>query len=104
MKYFYSHIIQISDLHRALEDAGYKDHQRKELVLIAEESIHHIVIDTILSELPEEDKKIFLTHLHEEDHEKIWLHLRNKIVDVEDKIHQAVSTFLAKLHKDIKRD
>ncbi len=102
MKYFYSHIIEIEDLHKALEDAGFEDHERKELVLIAEESMYHIVIDTILSELAEEDKKTFLTHLHEENHENIWSYLKEKVENVEEKVHTAGSAFLRKLHKDIK--
>lgn len=102
MKYFYSHIIEIGDLHKALEDAGFEDHERKELVLIAEESIYHIVIDTILSELSEEDKKTFLTHVHNEHHEKIWAHLKEKISDIEEKVSSAGRKFLDTLYADLK--
>lgn len=103
MKYFYSHIIEIGDLHSALEGAGFEDYERKELILLVEDSIHHVVVNTTLMELPEEDKKKFLTHLHEDDNVKLWSHLREKIEGVEDKIRAAGDKFLATLHKDIKR-
>ena len=102
MKYFYSHIIEFDNLHQALEEAGFEDHERKELVLIVEDSIFHIVLDTVLTELSEEDKKKFLTHLHEENHEKIWAHLKDKVGDIEEKISKAAGEFLKKLHEDIK--
>jgi len=102
MKYFYSHIVEIGDLHSALEGAGFEDHERKELVLLVEDSMFHVVVNTVLTELPEEDKKKFLTHLHEDDNVKLWSHLREKIDGVEDKIRVVGEKFLATLHKDIK--
>ena len=53
-------------------------------------------------ELPEEDKKIFLKHLHVNDHEKIWQHLRLKIKNIEEKIKNAAEDLKTGLHKDIK--
>ncbi len=103
MKYFYSHIIEIGDLHSALDRVGFEDHERKELILLVEDSIFHVVVNTVLTELSEEDKKKFLTHLHEDDNVKLWLHLREKIENVEDKIRAAGEDFLKSLHKDLKR-
>ena len=34
--------------------------ERKHLIALAESNIHHAVLDTVLTELPEEDKKEFL--------------------------------------------
>lgn len=101
MRYFYSHIIAFNNLHKSLDGADFNDYQRKELLLIAEESIHHVVLDTVMSELSEEDKKIFLSNLHQENHEKTWTHLKENIMHVEDKIVNAAHSLLRSLHLDI---
>ncbi|KXK10994.1 MAG: hypothetical protein UZ22_OP11002000520 [Microgenomates bacterium OLB23] len=103
MTYFYTHIVNVQSLHDALDNAGFTDYERKELIIIAQDSLHHVLLDTILSRLAEEDKKVFLTNIHNEDHKAIWAHLKEKIENVEDTITHTAENFLAHLHYDIKR-
>ena len=101
MTQFYTHIIDISVIHGTLHELAITEHERKELVLIAESGIHQVIVDTVLTELSAEDKKKFLAHLAEDDHEKIWAHLKEKTVGIEDKIAHAAHAFLKTLHRDL---
>lgn len=100
--HFYSHIIEIDTLHNSLEDLGLEIQERRELIIIVESTIHHVVMDTVLSELSDNDKKIFLGHVVSQEHEKVWDLITNKIQDVENKIKKAVNGLKDKLHEDIK--
>lgn len=101
-KHFYSHIVEIESIHIALKDLGLEENERTELITLAESSIHHVVLDTVLSELNNDDKKTFLAHIAEEKQEDIWKLLKEKINDVEDKIRTAAKKLIDELHQDIK--
>ena len=100
-KHFYHHLITIDSIHAALDGLDLTVEERKELIDIAESGIHHLIVDTILTELSEEDKKIFLTHMADENHDALWKHIKGKIDKTEEKIQTAVDGLLADLHKDI---
>jgi len=102
-KRFYHHLITIDSIHVALDDLSLTAEEHQELIDIACSSIHHLVIDTILSDLSEEDKKIFLQHMNNEKYNELWRHVKNNIDNVEDKIQKVVEGFLADLHDDIQR-
>lgn len=99
--YFYYHLISIDTIHAALEDLDLEAPERIELKAIVESSIHHLVVDTILSELSEEDKQIFLHHMAHKQHDKLWKHISAKIDRAEEKIQQAVDRLITDLHQDI---
>jgi hypothetical protein len=101
-KHFYTHLIEIDSLHVALEALDLEEHEKKELIILAETTIHHIVIDTVLTELPEGDKKKFLKHLAEENHADIWNLLKSKGEQMESKIKRAIESIQKELHADIK--
>lgn len=100
--HFYSHLIEIDTIHNSLTDLNLEVHEKRELIIIVESSIHHVVMDTVLSELSEHDKKIFLGHVVSQEHEKVWDLIANKVQDVENKIRKAVDNLKEKLHEDIK--
>lgn len=101
-KHFYSHIIETSTLSVGLGEMDLSKDERIHLVQLAQDNIHHAILDAILSQLQEEDKKIFLSHLVAEDHNKIWEHLRQKIENIEEKIKNAAESIKKELHRDIK--
>lgn len=76
--------------------------ERIHLIQLAEDNIHHTILDAILSELSGEDKKIFLHHLARDDHDKVWEHLKQKIENIEEKIKTAAESIKKELHRDIK--
>lgn len=100
-KHFYSHIVEVDSVYIALDLLDIKKEEREELIVIIESSVHHVVLDTVLSQLSEEDKKIFLSHVHGEKHDAVWELLQKKTKDIEKKILKAVDKLKKDLHKDI---
>lgn len=101
-KHFYSHIIDTSILSLELGEMNLTASERIHLISLIESNIHHTVLDLVLSELTESDKKIFLTHIAEENHDKIWKLLKEKTKNIEEKIKKAAEDLKKELHKDIK--
>lgn len=100
-KNFYDHIVKSDSVICELENLNLDSKERKHLESLIESTVHHEIIDAILSELSQKDKKIFLQHLSSENHEKIWEHLMNKVDTIEEKIKKAAEDLKKKLHKDI---
>jgi len=101
-KHFYSHIIETATLSVELGEMDLSKVERRHLIELAENNIHHAILDAILSELSEENKKIFLSHLAKEEHDKVWEHLRKNINNIEEKIKKIAEDLKKELHKDIK--
>lgn len=100
-KHFYSHLVDIESLKIGLEEMDLSKKERSHLVEIVESSVHHAVLDAVLSELSEKDKKIFLQHLISDEHDKIWEILNKKAENIEEKIKKAAEDLKEQLHKDI---
>ena len=100
-KYFYSHLIDTSSISIALSEVDMEPKERVHLISLVESNIHHAILDAILSELSEEDKKEFLINLHEENHDKLWDFLNGKIDGIEEKIKNTAEDLKKQLHKDI---
>lgn len=100
-KHFYSHMVKYSEVFIELENIHLSNEEREHLVSIIEENIHHSIIDTILSQLSKEDKKVFLHHLSLNNHESIWNHLKENIEHVEEKITKAAEDLIQEFKKDI---
>ncbi|MBI3069833.1 MAG: hypothetical protein HYY87_00830 [Candidatus Levybacteria bacterium] len=100
-KYFYSHIVETSIISLELGEIDLAPSERVHLVSLVESQLHHAILDTILSELSEGDKKKFLGHLTFDDHDKIWVHLKGKIENIEEKIKRVAEELKKELHKDI---
>jgi len=101
-KHFYSHIISVEVLEPSLNKASISVDEKKELLEIAERTLHFTILDTVMSQLSEDDKKIFLNHAHEEEHTKLWEHLVSKEKSIEKKVHDAGQKILLSLEEDIK--
>jgi|SRR3989338_9887899 len=101
-KHFYTHIVEIDSLYSALDEMDLNSQEKHELILIVESHIHQVVVDTVLSELSEEDKKMFLMYLAHNRHDEVWEHLKKNIENVEGKIRKAVDDLKKDLHTDIK--
>lgn len=102
-KYFYSHFISIEILETELDSLSLNKSEKEELLELAHKNIHNEVMDTILSQLDEEDKKKFLKLVEEDEHGKIWDHLKKKTKNIEAKIKQAADQIRQELVEDIKK-
>ncbi len=102
-KFFYNHLIEIDTIVVELEALDLTKEEKEELLMLAENNIHHRVIDVVLSELEEGDKKVFLALVLGGDHNEIWKMLSFKVVDAEEKIRKAAKELKAKILDDIKQ-
>lgn len=100
-QHFYSHLIEIDALHIELDLMDLTSDERHELMSLLEGSVHHLIMDTILSELSEAEKKEFLSHVASEKHDEIWKLLK-KVKDIEHKIRQAADDLKKQMQHDIK--
>ena len=100
-KHFYSHIIETSTLSLALGDVAMTQEQRVHLISLIESNLHHEILDVVLSELSDADKRLFLEHLVADEHDKVWELLNQKVDLVEDKIKKVADEVIKELHKDI---
>lgn len=103
MRQFYSHLIEIESIIVELDKMDLTDEQKLHLAGLIDSSLHHTVLDVVLSQLSDADKQIFLNHLKEGSHSKIWQFLNKKVDNIEDKIKKAAEDLVKELHEDIKK-
>lgn len=101
-KFFYSNIITIESIHIELSQLDLSEKERSHLVSLVESIVHHSLLDAVLSELSDDDKKIFLQHVSESEDKKIWGFLKEKVVNAEEKIKNTAHQLISELKKDIK--
>lgn len=101
--YFYSHLIEMQSLIIELDSLQLSDKEKKHLSLLIDSNLHQAILHSILDELKNEEKKVFLEHLNNKEHDKIWKLLNEKIDNVEEKIKDAAEKIKEELKKDIKK-
>lgn len=102
MSKWYSHLIEIESIVVELDQLDLTNEQKKHLASLVDESLHHTILDAILTELSEEDKRIFLKHVASGSHDQIWQFLFDKVDKIEDKIKKAAEDLKTELHDDLK--
>ena len=102
MKQFYTHLVEIESIVIELDQMDLTKEQKIHLTSIIDSTLHHTVLDAVLSELSDQDKRVFLNHLKEDNHDKIWKFLNEKVDNVEDKIKKVAEDLKMKLHKDLR--
>lgn len=100
-KHFYSHIVETTTISLSLGNMELSQDERLELLSLAHDNLHHAILDTIMSELSEGDKKLFLQHLAVDNHDKIWELLKSKIENIEEKIKKVADEVKKELHQDM---
>ena len=86
MKLFYSHLVEVDSIILELDQMDLSSEERLHLANLIDSSIHHSILDAILSELSASDKRVFMQNLNEGDHDKIWKFLNERVDRVEEKI------------------
>lgn len=102
MKHFYSHLIEIESIIIELDKLDLSQEQKIHLTGLIDSSLHHTVLDAVLSELSSQDKRVFLNYLKEDDHGKIWKFLNEKVDKLEEKIKKTADDLKEELKKDLK--
>ncbi len=99
--HFYSHIVETSTISLALADMDLKQEERKHLIDLAQDNLHHAILDIVLSELSDKDKQKFLKLLAKDENDKIWEFLTTRVDHIEDKIKKTAEDLKKELHEDI---
>ena len=102
MKQFYTHLVEIESIIIRLDKMVLSKEEKLHLAHLIDSSLHHTILDAILSQLSDQDKRMFMTHLTEDNHDKLWKFLNEKVVGIEDKIKNAAETLKKELEKDLK--
>ena len=102
MKQFYTHLIEIESIIVELDKLDLSKEQRVHLATLVDSSLQHTILDAILSQLNDQEKRVFMQHLTKGNHEIIWKFLNEKIDKVEDKVKAVAEDLKVKLHKDLK--
>lgn len=102
MKYFYSHLIEIESILVELDKLDLKDEQKVHLTSLIDSSLHHTILDAILSQLSDSDKRVFMSHVTNKKEKEIWELLNSRVDKVEEKIKKAAQELKTKMHEDIK--
>lgn len=100
-KHFYSHLIETESITIRLNEMGMTEGEKMHLITLMESSLHHVVLDAILSELSEEDKRLFLKEVASNDEDVIWEFLKKRVDNIEDKIVKTAEELKKELHEDI---
>src|SRR5216684_4060282 len=102
MKYFYSHLIEIESLVSELDQMDLSKDEKIYLAALADETIHNAVLDAVLSQLTPQEKIIFIEHIKNDDHDKLWKLLNERVDKIEDKIKATANEVKKGLDEDIK--
>jgi hypothetical protein len=100
-KHFYNKIIDTESIESELDTLDLSVEERVHLLSLMESSLHHAILDSILSELSHEDKKIFLRLMTMEHHDSIWQFLNKKVSNIEHIIRRSGDDLKHELHKDL---
>lgn len=100
-KQFYSHLINIERFEKRIERFDLYENERHEIITIFHETIHHTVVNIILTELDEENKKTFFKRVQQDDHSYLWDDLSKKISKLEEKIKEAKNSIEEEIIKEI---
>lgn len=102
MKNFYTHLIEVESIIIELDKMDLSDEQKLKLASLIDSSLHHTILDAILSQLNEEDKKVLLKYVDEGDNDNIWKFLNEKVDNIEVKVKKAAEDLKVELHQDLK--
>jgi len=100
-KYFYHDIVDVAWIDEVLDTGNLSKTEKAELAQIAQLHLHDAILDVILSELSERDKKVFLANMHYDINEKTWKHLNENIDKIEGKIIKIAEDLKTELKKDL---
>ena len=102
-RHFYSHLVDLDSLESDLDLLTLSKSEKDELLELAHVHVHQTVMDAILNELNDADKKRFLELMAEGRDEKIWEHLNDKVEKIEDKITIAAQSIKKEMREDIRK-
>lgn len=102
MTYFFARFISINELIAEIDTLDLSEEEKMHLSKLIDSSLHHAILDEILSNLSAEDKDVFLKKLHQKSSDDEMLEFLSKKIDNIDKKIKSVSEELVRqMHKDV---
>jgi len=78
------------------------DDEKLQLAGLVDSSLHQAILDEVLSNLSDSDKRQFLVYLHTNaDEDKILEFLGSRIEGIEERIKKVSDQLVQKIHQDI---
>lgn len=104
-KIFYDHLINIEEITIELDQNEISIEERSEFISIIDETLHHHVLDIILSNLPFEHHENFLIKFHKAPHDPdLLIYLRQVSgIDIEEKIKSKTNAVKKDILSEIKK-
>src|SRR3989344_6316355 len=102
MKQWYTHLVEIESIVVELDKMDLSEDEKLHLAYLIDSSLQHTILSVVFSEVSDEDKRIFVKHLSEDDHGKIWQFLNEKVKGIEIKIKKAADDLKKVLEDDLK--
>lgn len=102
-KHFYAHLKETTDIVLELGELDLTPEERMHLLSLIDANIHSAVINTVLTNLDEKNKKVFLSNLVKNDHSKTWEHLNSATKNAEERIVETIKSIKKEFIKDIKK-
>ncbi|MCL4390292.1 MAG: hypothetical protein M1484_00030 [Patescibacteria group bacterium] len=105
VKIFYDHLVLREEVIAVLDKHEIAVEEREELIELVDETLHHRVLDVILTHLPAAKHEEFLTKFHQAPHDpKLLNYLQAQTpVDIEAAIRAAAAAAKQELLDEIKR-
>lgn len=103
MRHFYSHIVKIETVTVELDTMDLTEVQRKHLAELVDSTVHHAVLNVVLSKLESDDRMKFLAKLKKNpEDETLMDYLLEKVENIEAEIATAINELKEEFIKDIK--
>lgn len=102
-RHFYHSLVSLEALQIRLDLTNWTDDEKVKLMELAEQTLHHSILDLVLAELTDSDKQLFLHHHAHEHHEEIWQLLQSRVGNIEEKIKKTADEVAKQLHTDLKK-
>lgn len=103
MSHFYTRYIKIEAVIEELHSLDLNDKELVHLTQLLDSSLHHAILNEVLSHLNEVDKKQFVHLLSkQETEEKILEFLQSRIESIDQKIEKVAEDLVSQMHKDVK--
>lgn len=102
MSVFYQKYIEIDYLIEELHGLDLSDEEQHHLASLLDSSIHSVILDEILANLNEQDKKLFIGEVNKDpQNEKLMDFLNERVENIEEKIKKVADDLVAEMHKDV---
>lgn len=99
-KIFYDHLVLREEVTIELDKYAVRAEEKEELIQLVDETLHHQILNTILTHLPKEKHREFLEKFHQAPHDKSLLEY---IKNFEEEIIKTAEKIKSELLLEIKR-